>query len=57
MEFQSLNKAYNTTFCPNKLSIGLVSPIEHYPTSPVPTLEHHLEHIRLADELVSLLSG
>lgn len=49
--FAPINKGYNSTFKHNVLSIGLVIPLEHYPTSPVPTLEHQLERIKLAEML------
>ncbi|MFG6102562.1 TIGR03571 family LLM class oxidoreductase [Leptothoe sp. EHU-05/26/07-4] len=38
-------------FRPNRLSLGLVVPIETYAKSPVPTMARHLERIQLAEEL------
>ena len=49
--FQSINRGYNSVFRPNRLSLGLVVPIETYAQSPVPTLTRHLERIQLAEEL------
>ena len=49
--FTKLNRAYNTVFVPNQLSIGLVLPLASYPNSPVPSLERHLDRARLADQL------
>lgn len=49
--FQPINRGYNSVFRPNRLSIGLVVPIETYPRGPVPTLERHLERVQLAEEL------
>ncbi|MFK7806023.1 MAG: LLM class oxidoreductase [Anaerolineae bacterium] len=50
-EFQIINKGYNAVFKPNRLSLGLVVPIETYSTHPVPTMERHVERVRLAEEL------
>lgn len=49
--FQSLNRGYNSVFRPNRLSLGLVVPIETYTRGPVPTMEHHIERVQLAEEL------
>lgn len=49
--FQPINRAYNTVFRPNRLSLGLVVPIEQYATSPVPTMTRHLERVQLAESL------
>ncbi|MEM7024767.1 MAG: LLM class oxidoreductase [Pseudomonadota bacterium] len=50
-EFLSINRGYNTTFRPNRLSVGLVVPLEAYPTDPEPTMVRHAERIRLAEQL------
>lgn len=50
-QFQSINRTYNTVFRPNRLSLGLVVPIETYARGPVPTLERHVERVQLAEEL------
>ena len=49
--FADLNNAYNRTFRPSELTLGLVVPLERYEHSPVPTMSKQLEKIRLADEL------
>ncbi|MEM7021889.1 MAG: LLM class oxidoreductase [Pseudomonadota bacterium] len=49
--FASINRAYGSVFRPNRLSLGLVVPIETYATSPVPTMARQLERIRLAEDL------
>ena len=49
--FQPINRGYNAVFRPNQLSLGLVVPIESYPRGPVPTMEHHLERVQLAEKL------
>lgn len=50
-EFQSINQGFNTTFRPNRLSVGLVVPLESYTKGPVPTMNHHLERVQLAEAL------
>lgn len=50
-EFEPINKAYNSVFKPNQLSIGIVVPIENYDSSPVPTMKLHLERVQLIEEL------
>jgi len=49
--FQPINRAYNAVFHPNRLSLGLVVPVEQYVTSPVPTMTRHIERVQLAEEL------
>lgn len=51
VEFQPINRAYNTVFRPDRLSLGLVVPIERYEASPVPTMARHLERVQLAEEV------
>ena len=50
-DFQPINRGYNTTFCPNRLSLGLVVPLESYTTGPVPSMTRHMERVQLAEEL------
>jgi luciferase-type oxidoreductase len=50
-EFQPINRGYNAVFHPNRLSLGLVVPLETYSKGPVPTMIHHLERVQLAEEL------
>ena len=49
--FSPINTGYNTVFKPNKLSIGLVVPIETYANSAVPTMQQHIERVQLAETL------
>lgn len=51
VQFKPINRGYNTVFQPNRLSLGLVVPIENNAHNPVPTLERHLERVQLAEEL------
>lgn len=50
LSFPSVNRGYNSVFTPNRLSVGLVAPLQTY-TSAVPSVERHLERILLADKL------
>jgi luciferase-type oxidoreductase len=50
-EFQAVNRGYNTTFRPNRLSLGVVVPLETYSTGPVPSMSRHVERVQLAEEL------
>ncbi|TNE87775.1 MAG: LLM class oxidoreductase [Gammaproteobacteria bacterium] len=49
--FQRINQGYDSVFRPNRLSLGLVVPLENYEQSPVPTMTRHLGRIQLAEEL------
>ncbi len=49
--FQPINRGYNTVFRMNRLSLGLVVPLETYSRDPVPRMTRHLERIQLAEEL------
>ena len=51
MQFEQINRGFNTTFQPNKLSIGVVVPIENYANSSIPTMKNHLERVKLIEEL------
>lgn len=48
--FAALNRAYGEVFRPERLTLGLVVPIEAYPTR-VPSLERHIERVQLAEQL------
>ncbi|QBM16865.1 hypothetical protein MARI_09640 [Marinobacter sp. JH2] len=48
--FARINRGYNQVFQPNRLSIGLVAPLESYARGPVPTMDRHLERVRLAEK-------
>ncbi|WP_400079019.1 LLM class oxidoreductase [Winogradskyella sp. R77965] len=49
--FETINKGFNNTFQLNKLSVGVVVPIENYANSSVPIMQHHLERVKLIEEL------
>lgn len=49
--FEKINKAYNSVFQPDQLSIGVVIPIENYAKSSVPTMAHHLKRVKLIEQL------
>ncbi len=50
-KFESINRAYNEVFQSGRLSIGLVVPIENYGQRTVPTMQHHLQRVKLAERL------
>ena len=45
------HRGFGRVFHPGKLTLGLITPLEGYPDSPVPTLDHHVERARKADEI------
>ncbi len=49
--FQPINRGYNGVFRPNRLSLGLVAPLEAYAHEAVPALDRHVERVRLAEAL------
>jgi luciferase-type oxidoreductase len=49
--FPDLNNGFNSVFKVGKLTVGLVVPIENYPTSSVPSMHQQLEKIQLAEAL------
>ncbi|MDB6176061.1 LLM class oxidoreductase [Paracoccus sp. Z330] len=49
--FPTINRAYNSVFRPGRLTLGLVAPVEAHGNNPVPTLERHIERIKLAETL------
>lgn len=49
--FQPINRGYNSVFKPNRLSLGLVVPLESYPGGAVPTMAQHAERVQLAEAL------
>ena len=49
--FAPINRGYEAVFRLNRLSLGLVVPIEHYADGPVPSMRAHLERVRLAEQL------
>lgn len=50
-DFPHINAAYAHAFKPEKLTLGLVVPLEAHGNNPVPDLDRHLERAQLADEL------
>ncbi|WP_254702280.1 MULTISPECIES: LLM class flavin-dependent oxidoreductase [unclassified Roseivivax] len=49
--FEPLNRGFDATFRPGRLSIGLVVPLAAYPHSAVPDMARHMDLARLADGL------
>lgn len=49
--FEVINRAYNRVFQPERLSLGLVVPLEHYENRPVPTMQDHLQRVQRAEGL------
>ena len=49
--FLSINRGYDSIFRRNRLSLGLVVPLEAYPDNPVPGMTRHLERVQLAEDL------
>ncbi|GAB4235796.1 MAG: LLM class oxidoreductase [Kiloniellaceae bacterium] len=49
--FAAINRGYSAVFRPNWLSLGVVVPIESYADSPVPSMDAHLERVRLVESL------
>ena len=49
--FAKINRAYGAVFQPNRLSLGLVVPVESYAVGAAPTMARHVERVRLAEEL------
>lgn len=49
--FEPINRGYDAVFRVNRLSVGLVVPIENYAASPVPTMDGHIERVQLAETL------
>lgn len=51
MQFEPINRGYDSVFHPDRLTLGVVVPMETYATGPVPTMTRHLERVRLVEEL------
>ncbi|MEO1246234.1 MAG: LLM class oxidoreductase [Pseudomonadota bacterium] len=49
--FDPINAGYSAVFEPDRLSIGLVVPIETYSNGPVPDMEQHIERVQMAETL------
>lgn len=50
-KFAAINRAYQETFRPDQLTLGLVVPLEAHRNDAVPNLERHIERAQLADDL------
>ncbi|MEM6731850.1 MAG: LLM class flavin-dependent oxidoreductase, partial [Myxococcota bacterium] len=46
-----MNLGFDAVFRPRRLSVGLVVPLERYPSGPVPNMQHHLERVQLVERL------
>lgn len=49
--FHKINNGYDATFRANKLTLGLVVPLENYASTAVPSMTQQLERIQLAERL------
>ncbi len=49
--FQPINRGYNSVFRPNRLSVGLVVPLESYTDRAVPSMRDHVRRVQLAEQL------
>ena len=49
--FSTINSAYKNTFQPERLSIGLVVPLEANKHEAIPSLDRHIERAKMADTL------
>ncbi|MFT5798340.1 MAG: luciferase-type oxidoreductase [Candidatus Azotimanducaceae bacterium] len=47
--FPQMNRGYNATFKPGRMTIGLIAPLEAYYFDELPTMERHIERIKLAE--------
>ena len=50
-DFATINPGFAKTFKAGRLTLGLVVPLERYDQSATPTMEHHIERAKLADDL------
>ncbi len=49
--FSQISPTYNAVFRPGRLSLGLVAPLEAYLIDEMPTMERHMERVKLAEDL------
>ena len=49
--FEKINKAFNRIFQADRMSIGMVVPIENYARNPIPTMTDHLKRVQLIEQL------
>jgi len=50
-QFENINKGFNSVFKFGKLSLGLVVPIENFSVSRIPSMNNHLDRVKLAEHL------
>jgi len=50
-KFVPINAGYNSVFQPQRLSLGIVVPIETYAHTAVPSMTDHLKRIQLVETL------
>lgn len=50
-KFARHNRGFNQTFCFGRMSLGLVVPIESYPSTAIPCLTQHVAKVKLAETL------
>lgn len=50
-DFEFINNAYNSVFKPNRLSLGVMLPIENQRNDAIPTLKDHMQRAQLIDQL------
>ncbi|RKF21781.1 TIGR03571 family LLM class oxidoreductase [Altericroceibacterium spongiae] len=46
-----LHSGYGRLFAPDEMTLGLIMPLETYPSAGIPTMEAHLDAARHADEI------
>ncbi len=49
--FEAINRGYNNTFSPNRLSLGVIAPIESYSIGGIPSMNRHVERVQLVEKL------
>lgn len=50
-QFEKINKGYSHVFRSGELTLGIVIPIENYAQSPIPSMQSHLERVKLVEKL------
>lgn len=51
LDFEAINNGYRQVFKPDRLSIGLVVPLDNHGNHPVPDMSAHLQRVQLAETL------
>lgn len=49
--FESINRGYNSVFQIDRLSLGLIVPLENYGIGTPPSMTRHIERVQLAESL------